>query len=50
MPLIKLSYKYQLTQIVTEETRGKNTLDLVYTNKTKTVNEVTFMNTHYADH
>ena len=36
--------------MVTEETRGKNTLDLVYTNETKTVNEVTTMKTHYSDH
>ena len=48
--LNELSNKYQLTQIVTEETRGKNTLDLVYTNETKTVNEVTTIKTHYSDH
>ena len=48
--LNELSNKYQLTQIVTEETRGKNTLDLVYTNETKIVNEVTTIKTHYSDH
>ena len=48
--LNELSNKYQLTQIVREETRGKNILDLIYTNETKTVNEVTIMKTHYSDH
>ena len=35
---------------MTEETRRKNSLDLVYTNETKTVNEVTTIKTHYSDH